>query len=272
MPELPEVETVCRGIRPLLIGQQIAQVVVRCAALRWPVPVTVLQEALPGATMQQVTRRGKYLLLHLEQGCLIVHLGMSGRLQLLPTCPPPGKHDHLDLLLANGDCLRYTDPRRFGSLLWTTDAPDRHPLLANLGPEPLSEFFTAPTLWQQARTKRVAVKSFLMDSRIVVGIGNIYAAEILFDAQLHPARPAGSLSEDAWHRVVKATRETLLTAIERGGTTVKDYRQADGNLGMFQQELRVYGRQGEPCRRCATPLVTLRLGGRASCYCPSCQR
>ena len=191
MPELPEVETICRGIRPLLIAQQIAQVVVRCAALRWPVPVEALQRALPAATVQQVVRRGKYLLLHLEQGCLIIHLGMSGRLYALPACPPPGKHDHLDLLFTHGGCLRYTDPRRFGSLLWTTDPPEQHPLLANLGPEPLSESFTAPTLWQQARTRKMAVKPWLMDSRAVVGIGNIYAAEMLFRAALHPARAAG---------------------------------------------------------------------------------
>lgn len=272
MPELPEVETICQGIRPLLIGQRIARFVVRCAALRWPVPVDVLQQVVPGATFQQVVRRGKYLLLSLEQGWLIVHLGMSGRLQVLPDSPPPGKHDHLEWQLATGGCLRFTDPRRFGALLWTTGSPYQHPLLVHLGPEPLSDDFHVSCLRQQARGRRVPIKLLLMDSHVVAGIGNIYASEILFHAALHPTRPASSLSAEEWQRLVDAIRETLQLAIAKGGTTVKDFRHADGTLGYFQQELQVYGRQDQPCRRCDTPLVTLRLGGRASCCCPSCQR
>ncbi|MBF0460359.1 MAG: bifunctional DNA-formamidopyrimidine glycosylase/DNA-(apurinic or apyrimidinic site) lyase [Magnetococcales bacterium] len=272
MPELPEVETICRDLRPLVTGQRVTSLVVRCAALRWPVPVARLQQALPGATIQHVARRGKYILLHTEQGCLIVHLGMSGTVHLVSSDTAPEKHDHVDLHFASGACLRYADPRRFGCLLWTDQPPSQHPLLVNLGPEPLTESFNARYLWQRAQGKKVAIKNFLMDSHHVVGIGNIYAAEALFHAALHPARPAGSLSEEMCQDLVDSIREILNRAIANGGTTVRDYRRANGTVGSFQQMLQVYGHQGEPCHRCGTPLIQVRLGGRASCCCPACQK
>ncbi|MBF0161128.1 MAG: bifunctional DNA-formamidopyrimidine glycosylase/DNA-(apurinic or apyrimidinic site) lyase [Magnetococcales bacterium] len=272
MPELPEVETICRGIRPCITGQQVVQVVVRCATLRWPVPVTALQEELQGETIQRVDRRGKYLLLHAERGCLIVHLGMSGRLHWLPSPLEAGKHDHVDLRFADGGLLRFTDPRRFGSLSWNRGPPETHPLLAPLGPEPLSELFHAHYLWHKLQNRKVSIKNLLMDSHIVAGIGNIYAAEALFHAGLHPARPAGSLSRSQCHCLVQSIQEILKRAIAQGGTTVRDFRHADGSQGYFQQTLEVYGRQGEACRRCGATVIRLRLGGRASCCCPECQR
>ncbi|MEO5340164.1 MAG: bifunctional DNA-formamidopyrimidine glycosylase/DNA-(apurinic or apyrimidinic site) lyase [Magnetococcus sp. MYC-9] len=271
MPELPEVETICRGLRPLVVGQRLTQVVVRCAALRWPVPIAPLQQFLPGRRLQQLARRGKYLLFHVEQGCLIAHLGMSGRLHWLPASLPPARHDHVDLLFEGGRLLRYTDPRRFGALLWSSGPPEQHPLLVSLGPEPLEEGFTGHYLWQRAQNRRVAIKNFVMDSRIVVGVGNIYAAEALFHAAIFPARPAGSLSREGCQRLVNSIRVVLESAIAKGGTTVRDFRHADGTHGLFQQELQVYGRQGEACPRCGNTLVTLQLGGRGSCCCPSCQ-
>ncbi len=272
MPELPEVETLCRELRPLIIGQQVVEVVVRCESLRWPVPVADLQQGLVGGTIQQVSRRGKYLLIQVEQGVLIVHLGMSGRLSFYTTAPVLAKHDHVVIRFASGAVLYYSDPRRFGSLSWTRDLPARHPLLADLGPEPLEADFSGHYLWQQAENRRTSIKSLLMDSHVVVGIGNIYAAEALHQAAVHPARPAGSLSEARCEALVAAIRVILQRAIEQGGTTIKDYRRAEGSGGYFQQVLQVYGHKGKPCPRCGTILVDLRLGGRASCCCPACQR
>lgn len=271
MPELPEVEILCRGIAPLVSGLKIKQITVRRADLRWPVPTDLLHRELCGQTVLQVKRRGKYLLFLCEQGYLMVHLGMSGRLSFLSSAPAPGKHDHVDFGFAKNRILRYSDPRRFGAILWSNAPPEEHVLLASLGPEPLTEAFEGDFLFQHARKKNVSIKNFLMDSHVVAGIGNIYATEALFAAGLHPARPAGLLSPSECHQLAQCIKEILLKAIERGGTTLKDFRHEDGSLGYFQQDLQVYGRKGEGCRHCKTPLLDLRLGGRASCFCPSCQ-
>ena len=271
MPELPEVEILCRGIAPLVRGLKVKKITVRRADLRWPVPIDLLHRDLCGQKFVQVKRRGKYLLFLCEQGYLMVHLGMSGRLSFFPTAPVPKKHDHVDFGFAKKSVLRFSDPRRFGAILWSDTPPEEHVLLASLGPEPLTETFNGDFLFQHAHKKSVPIKNFLMNSHVVVGIGNIYASEALFAAGVHPARPAGLLSASQCDQLVQCIKETLLKAIERGGTTLKDYRHEDGTLGYFQQELQVYGRKGEECRRCKTPLLDLRLGGRASCFCPSCQ-
>ncbi|MBF0096171.1 MAG: bifunctional DNA-formamidopyrimidine glycosylase/DNA-(apurinic or apyrimidinic site) lyase [Magnetococcales bacterium] len=271
MPELPEVETVCRGLAPLLMGAQIRQVVVRNAALRWPVAVALLQERLSGATVLGVGRRGKYILLQLSSGTVIIHLGMTGRLFVAESSAESSKHEHLLLHFDRGDSLRYVDARRFGAWLWGGEEPLRHPLLATLGPEPLTEALQGETLWRQAQGKRVAVKVWLMDNRVVVGVGNIYAAEVLFRVGLHPLLPVASLTLEQCHRLVVVIREVLTEAIRQGGTTVRDYRHVDGTHGFFQTLLHVYGRQGEPCHQCGALIQALRLGGRSSCFCPVCQ-
>jgi formamidopyrimidine-DNA glycosylase len=246
-------------------------VVVRNRALRWPVPVALLQERLPGATIQHVGRRGKYILLTLSSGTVIIHLGMTGHLCVAAGDAESSKHEHLVLHFDSGDSLRYVDPRRFGAWLWGGDAPVQHPLLATLGPEPLTEALQGETLWQQAQGKRLAVKVWLMDNRVVVGVGNIYAAEVLFRVGLHPLQPVGLLTKEQCHRLVAAIREVLTEAILQGGTTVRDYRQVNGMQGFFQTRLHVYGRRGELCHRCGAAIQELRLGGRSSCYCPDCQ-
>ena len=271
MPELPEVETVRRGIAPLILGRPVDQVVLRTAGLRWPFPPE-LNQVLVGRPFREVARRGKYLLLFNEGGCLILHLGMSGHVRVIPAHIPAGSHDHVDIVLADGNCLRLNDPRRFGALLWTEADPARHPLLANLGPEPLGEEFSGEMLFQRSRGRRVAVKNFLMDSRIVVGVGNIYAAESLFRAGIHPLRAAGKVSRERYLALADAARAILAQAIERGGTTLRDFISPDGAPGYFEQELRVYGRGGAPCKACGTRLKEARIGQRSSAWCPRCQR
>ncbi len=270
MPELPEVETTRSGIAPHIQGQRISGVVVRQAQLRWPIPAN-LAELLGGRTVRAVERRAKYLLLRLTNGCLILHLGMSGSLRILPRDTVPGKHDHFDLLFKHC-CLRLRDPRRFGAVLWTDQPLDRHPLIAHLGPEPLSEAFNGAYLHRQAQQRRVAIKNLIMDGRVVVGVGNIYANEALFRAGIHPARPAGRISAARCARLAEEIKQVLAAAIVQGGTTLRDFQQEDGKPGYFAQELLVYGKAGGACPGCGSPLKQQRIGQRSSFYCSRCQR
>ncbi|QXP86526.1 bifunctional DNA-formamidopyrimidine glycosylase/DNA-(apurinic or apyrimidinic site) lyase [Methylococcus capsulatus] len=271
MPELPEVETTRRGIAPHIAGRRIVDVRVREARLRWPVPAD-LGETLTGRRLTDVRRRGKYLLLDFDEGTLIAHLGMSGSLRICKPGFPPRKHDHVDLVFEGDICLRYHDPRRFGCLLWTAEPPERHPLLAALGPEPLDKAFDGAHLHRLAAGRNTAVKSFIMDSRVVAGVGNIYANEALFRAGIHPARPAGKISLARYRNLGEHIAEVLAASIEQGGTTLRDFVNESGAPGYFKQVLRVYDRAGQPCRVCGEPIRCMRLGQRATYYCPRCQR
>ena len=271
MPELPEVETTRRGIAPLLSGRRVMSVDVRNPHLRWPVPPALARE-LPGQRVRGVTRRAKFLLVESPVGHLILHLGMSGSLRVVSRDLAPEKHDHLDVVMDDGHCLRLRDPRRFGAALWTTEDPFEHPLLKYLGPEPLEGGFNAEWLYQLSRRRRVAVKSFLMNSKVVAGVGNIYASEALFLAGIHPARPAGRISLRRYRGLVDAVREVLEAAIAAGGTTLRDFVDSSGNPGYFSQKLRVYGRQHEACEHCGSAVRSRIIGQRATYYCPRCQR
>jgi formamidopyrimidine-DNA glycosylase len=271
MPELPEVETTRRGLLPYTRKRRITTLEVYEPRLRWPV-VPDLPGKLAGQRIVRVGRRAKYLLLKLESGTLLLHLGMSGNLRALPAHTPRLTHDHFDLVLDSGLALRFNDPRRFGSLLYTSDDPRRHALLARLGPEPLAAAFDADYLWRITRGRRVAIKQLLMDSHLVVGVGNIYASEALFRARIRPQRQARSLSRADALRLVRAVRLVLERAIRAGGTTLRDYLGADGAPGYFRQKLYVYERRGKPCRRCRTPVRAMTQGQRSTYYCPSCQK
>ena len=270
MPELPEVETTRRGLAPHLEGQRVTRVVLRRADLRWPIPIEV-QQLLPGQTILSVRRRAKYLLFDTAIGSALVHLGMSGTLRIASTDAPVRTHDHVDLLLDRGNLLRFNDPRRFGCLLWQA-AGQTHPLLQHLGPEPLSEHFNADYLFSRSRHRRTPVKSWLMDQRLVVGVGNIYAAEALFVAGISPLRMAGKLSRKHCEVLAAAIKQILMQAIARGGTTLRDFLAPDGAPGYFEQELLVYGRDAQPCQRCNTPLQNVLISGRASVWCRRCQK
>lgn len=270
MPELPEVETTRRGLAPVLAGRHIAELRVREPRLRWPV-APELGAVLRGARIDAVGRRAKYLLLTTPRGTLLVHLGMSGSLRYLPEPTPPRRHDHVDLVLDSGACVRFTDPRRFGSLHFTP-TPDEHPLLRDLGPEPLGPEFTAEYLWRTARTHRVAVKQLLMNARIVVGLGNIYANEALYLAGIHPLRRANRIARPRFARLETAVRSVLEQALEAGGTTLRDFVNGHGEAGRFRLSLNVYERDGAPCRSCGTPIRKRVLGQRSTYYCPRCQR
>lgn len=271
MPELPEVETARRGIAPYLEGKLVAGVVVRAPRLRRPVP-PALESELPGQSILRVERRGKYLLLRTAKGSVILHLGMSGSLRLVKMDTPPGKHDHLDIVLADGLALRLTDPRRFGLALWTREDPLDHPLLAGLGPEPLGDGFDGEYLHRTSRNRTLAVKQFIMDSRIVAGIGNIYASEALFRAGIRPDKPVGELSRPRCARLAAAIKETLAEAISRGAIALHVFREENGNADWFTIKTAVYGRAGEPCPRCGAPVSSTRQGGRATYFCRRCQR
>jgi formamidopyrimidine-DNA glycosylase len=268
MPELPEVETTRRGIAPHLLHQVISGAVVRQPKLRWPVPD--LAHLLTGQPVQAVERRAKYILVRFPSGTLIIHLGMSGSLRLLPTAVPPRPHDHVDILLGER-CLRLHDPRRFGAMLWTGGDPYDHPRLRDLGPEPLSDAFDGGYLRRRACGRRVAIKNLLMDGRVVVGVGNIYATEALFRAGIHPARASHRISPQRLARLAAEVKAVLGNAIERGGTTLRDFLDESGQPGYFAQELLAYGRAGQACRQCGNPIRTRQIGQRASAYCPSCQ-
>ncbi len=271
MPELPEVETTLRGLEPHVLGRRIHGVILRRPDLRWPIPPEIERE-LPGAKIAALRRRAKYLLLDTESnGSALLHLGMSGSLRVLPGDTPVRMHDHADISLDNGHLVRFNDPRRFGALLW--QAPGEiHPLLADLGPEPLSDEFDGDHLFRLSRGRRAPVKTFLMDQAIVVGVGNIYAAESLFKAGISPLREAGKVSRERYQRLAEAVKETLAYAIQRGGTTLRDFISPDGAPGYFEQELLVYGRENAPCRSCGKPLRHATIGQRASVWCPRCQR
>lgn len=270
MPELPEVETTRRGIAPHLQGQRVSTVVIRDPRLRWPVSPALARE-LPGQRIEAVERRAKYLLLRTQGHALILHLGMSGRLCIAPASATVRPHDHLDVALESGLVLRLNDPRRFGAALWWAGDPLSHPLLRQLGPEPLSDAFTGTGLHQQSRRRRAPVKAFIMDSRVVVGVGNIYANEALFLAGIHPLRAAGRIGLGRYERLVAAIKTVLNDAIGRGGTTLRDYVSADGSPGYFQLDLSVYARTGQPCPRCAAPVRRAVAGQRGTFYCPRCQ-
>ena len=271
MPELPEVETTCRGIAPHIEGRTITKVIVRNKNLRWPVP-SRLNATLSGLSVNAVDRRGKYILIHTVKGCLIMHLGMSGSLSITPADTPPRKHDHVDIIFDSGKCLRLHDPRRFGSIHWTTDDPLQHKLLIKLGPEPLTKDFNLDHLWQASRKRRIAVKSFIMDSHVVVGVGNIYASEALFRAGIHPQHTTGKVTRAAYEKLVKVIKTVIQQAIKQGGTTLRDFTNSDGKPGYFKQKLRVYGREGEECTACGTTIKQVTIGQRASYFCPHCQK
>ena len=271
MPELPEVETICRGIAPHIIGQTIQQVLVRQPRLRWMISET-LAEDLMGLTIRSVTRRAKYLLLATDKGTLLVHLGMSGRLQILLTEQEVGKHDHVDIIFANNTLLRYNDTRRFGAVLWTSEPVSEHKLLKDLGIEPLSDEFDGEHLYRLAKNRKMPIKTFIMDSHIVVGVGNIYANEALFMAKILPTRQAGTLDLADYQCLVTCIRVVLRQAIKQGGTTLKDFVNEAGQAGYFQQQLRVYGRANLPCVVCEQPLQSVRLANRSTVFCCVCQK
>ncbi|WP_291510377.1 bifunctional DNA-formamidopyrimidine glycosylase/DNA-(apurinic or apyrimidinic site) lyase [Acidithiobacillus sp.] len=270
MPELPEVEVTRLALAPHLEGQTLTGAVVRQGSLRWPVPAE-LGTLLRGRVVLRLRRRGKYLMVDFATGQLLLHLGMSGSLRLLPQDLAPAIHDHVDILLADGRCLRFRDPRRFGLILWNAEGAT-HPLLRDLGPEPLAPDFSGETLYRRSRGRQQAVKSFLMDAHTVVGVGNIYANESLFRAGIDPRRAAGRISAARYEVLVTAIGEVLREAIAQGGTTLRDFLQPDGGNGYFRLSLQAYGREGEPCTRCGRTLRGLRLGGRATVFCPNCQR
>ena len=270
MPELPEVETTRRGIEPHLLGRRVVALAVHEPRLRWRVDAA-MPAAVAGQRVTAVRRRAKYLLIDLARGSLLLHLGMSGSLRVMPTGTPRLTHDHVDLLLDSGQLLRFNDPRRFGSLHLLTEDPALHPLLRNLAPEPLGDDFDADYLHRVTRRRRVAIKQLIMNSQLVVGVGNIYASEALFRAGVRPGRAARSLTRAECAALVKAIRAVLAMAIRYGGTTLRDYVGADGKPGYFRRKLFVYERAGKACRRCDTPIRQLVQGQRSTYYCPTCQ-
>jgi formamidopyrimidine-DNA glycosylase len=271
MPELPEVETTRAGIEPHVRGQVVRTVVVRQGQLRWPVSAA-LARVLPGQTIHGVARRGKYLLFAAETGHVCLHLGMSGRLRIVPANTPPAVHDHVDIVLENESAVRFNDARRFGSIFWLTGEPRDFSLLARLGPEPLSAAFNGAWLKTRATNRRAPVKAFIMDSATVVGVGNIYACEALHAARIHPRRPAARVSQARYSRLAQAIKQTLSEAIAAGGTTLRDYIGVDGQTGYFQLTLAVYGRAGAPCPRDGAPIKREVIGNRSTFFCAACQR
>lgn len=270
MPELPEVETSRRGIAPWIEKKKIEAVVIRERRLRWPIPQEI-DCSLPGQKILAVRRRAKYLLLETEIGTAMLHLGMSGSVRIVNVSEPAAKHDHVDICFDSGKALRFRDPRRFGSLLWATQ-PEEHELLKHLGPEPLSDEFDGAYLREKSHGRRVAVKQFIMNANVVVGVGNIYASEALFGAGIHPMRAAGRISATRMSQLAASIKLVLERAIEAGGTTLKDFHGGDGEPGYFSQQLQVYGRDQLPCRYCKSPIRSIVLGQRSTYYCNRCQR
>jgi len=268
MPELPEVETTCRGIAPHLCGQRIERVILRETRLRWPVSAEVA--GLAGNRVETVSRRAKYLLMRLDRGNLIWHLGMSGSMRVLPVGSPAAAHEHVEMQFANGLALKFRDPRRFGALLYSEQDPLQHRLLRALGPEPLADEFDADYFHERCRGRSAAIKTVLMNSQIVVGVGNIYASEALYLAGIRPTRAAGRISKARLAKLVDAVRSTLAAAIDQGGTTLQDFTQVDGKPGYFRQALQVYANKGQ-CHACGSAIRHLVQGQRSSYYCPGCQ-
>ncbi len=276
MPELPEVETTRRGLSPLVEGRTIGAMVVRQPKLRWPIPDVI--QNLENQRIHALWRRGKWLVWDLDQGHLLWHLGMSGSFRGWMEPPSAGKHDHVDLVIKDGHTIRFTDPRRFGALLWQSEAPETHPMLARLGPEPLSDAFNGAFggqyLWEQSRKRTIPVKSFIMNGEIVVGVGNIYASEALYATGIHPLRRANRVSKDRYVALAASIVRILNEAIEVGGTSLRDFTVGDGTPGYFGQSLQVYGREGLPCpsQGCGAPIKRVMIGQRSTFYCPRCQR
>lgn len=270
MPELPEVETTRRGIEPHLLTKSIKKVIIRQPKLRWPIPEQLTKDLLNQA-VKSVKRRGKYLLINVANGTVIIHLGMSGSLRICAQKLPHEKHDHFELVLDNDNSLRLRDPRRFGAVLWTEGIAEKHPLLVNLGPEPFDPIFSGCFLHEKAQGRKLPIKTFIMDSKIVTGVGNIYASEALFLAGIHPKRAAGNVSLKRLQKLAGAIIEILQKAIEQGGTTLKDFVNESGKPGYFQQQLTVYGREGESCLKCSAPIKKMVLGQRSTFYCSNCQ-
>jgi formamidopyrimidine-DNA glycosylase len=271
VPELPEVETTRRGIEPHVAGRRIERLAVHDRRLRWPVDLAMVA-AVAGTAIRRAGRRAKYLLLETDAGTLILHLGMSGSLRVLPATTPRIAHDHVDIELDSGQTLRFNDPRRFGSLLFTAGDPAQHPLLKSLAPEPLEDEFNGDYLWKVTRRRAVAVKQLIMNSRLVVGVGNIYASEALFRARVRPRRSARKLSRAECNKLARAIKATLAMAVKVGGTTLRDYVGVDGNPGYFRQKLYVYERAGKPCRVCGKPVKQFTQGGRSTYWCANCQK
>ncbi len=268
MPELPEVETTVQGIRPQLCEQRIDKFIIRERRLRWPVSEAI--DRLAGQRISDVYRRGKYILISVDQGTMLWHLGMSGSMRVLPINSPVAKHEHVEMQLGSGQALKFQDPRRFGSLLFTSDNPLEHHLLFKLGPEPLTDDFNADYLFRVCRKRSSSIKSVIMDGHKVVGVGNIYACEALFNAGIRPTREAGSISKKRLARLVVTIKETLQSAIEKGGTSLQDFSDADGKPGYFSQSLQVYGAKDE-CNNCGKPIAQITQNQRSSYFCPKCQ-
>jgi len=271
MPELPEVEITRKGLAAHLTGQTIADVLIRNASLRWPIQ-SDLPRMLRGLIIRSIKRRAKYLLLDCGSGTLILHLGMSGSLRILTPSTPAEKHDHFDLILGGGSLVRLRDPRRFGAVLWHDGDVNTHPLLAMLGPEPLEESFDATYLYRATRGRNISIKQFIMDHHVVVGVGNIYANEALYRSGVIPQLKAGKLSLKRCAKLIEQIRATLTEAIDKGGSTLRDFVNSAGQPGYFQQNYFVYGREGKPCRKCGLPIKQIRQGQRSSFFCRACQK
>lgn len=271
MPELPEVETTRRGISPHIVNNQTTAVIIRQPRLRWPISANLATD-LTGQYIRAVNRRGKYLLLETDLGSAIIHLGMSGSLRIVDDTEPVGKHDHVDFVFSSGCILRFNDPRRFGSILWTRESTQDHRLLKSLGPEPLTDDFNGEHLYQKSRSRSQSIKAFIMDSHTVVGVGNIYANEALFKAGIHPKRQAGRIALARYRKLSQCIKQVLADAIEQGGTTLRDFVGSDGKPGYFKQQLNVYGRAEMPCTICQQPLSLIKQANRATVFCRQCQR
>lgn len=269
MPELPEVETTRRGLAPHILERRIERIAVLQPKLRWPVPASIQQQQ--GAGIISIERRGKYLIMGTDRGSMIWHLGMSGSMRIMPADAPGARHEHIQVILDDGNSIRYRDPRRFGALLYTDQDPLQHPLLANLGPEPLCEDFNVDYLQDRCRGRSSAIKNLVMDSHVVVGVGNIYASESLFSSGINPKTRASRISRQRLQRLVDAIKMVLQQAIDHGGTTLQDFTRADGKPGYFRNSLNVYGQQG-PCPVCGQPIKRITLGQRSTFYCSHCQR
>ncbi len=271
MPELPEVETTCRGISPAILNETVQSVMIRHYQLRWPIP-KALEQQLPGQTIISVRRRGKYLLLQTISHCLIIHLGMSGHLRIVDHTTPLKKHDHVDIVFNPQVILRYHDPRRFGAVLWTNDDPLKHQRLINLGVEPLTQAFDAAWLYENSRSRSIPVKAYIMDGKLLVGVGNIYACESLFMAGIDPRKAANSISLKRYQRLCDAIKVVLKKAIDAGGTTLKDFKMSDGKPGYFAQQLKVYGRTSQACIICHRKIKSKMIAQRNTFWCTACQR